>query len=244
VQIGRYILLILICLLLQSCASTYNAERLQGGKVSFMAGDFKSAFHQLLPLAAEGVPQAEYGVGYMYYYGYGVTQDSESGIFWMNKAANAHYPPAIKALAAIQENNLKQGEAPSPYSSYKGEEKPLSALPPVSQQGHVTVMPEPEKPTVAKTADSVMPDTFPKKYTLQLLGSYDLVSLKSQQTQHNLSDVTYIGQTEHNGRDWYVLTYGKYSSISSAEIARYQLPQKIKDFKPWIRKLDELKQVG
>ena len=60
---NRRILLILICLLLQSCASTMNAQRLQGGKMSFMAGDFKSAFHQLLPLAAEGDPQAEYGVG-------------------------------------------------------------------------------------------------------------------------------------------------------------------------------------
>lgn len=270
-RIERYILLILICLLIQSCASSIDTQRLQGGKVSFMSGDFKSAFHQLLPLAAEGIPQAEYGVGYMYYYGYGVTQDNESGIFWMNKAAIAHYAPAIRALAAIQENTIKQEEtrhsphesAPLRTNSIQGEnnklekEAVLEALnnTPMPTQGHVTIMPQPDEITVAKTEPQEFEkmshgtatsstNSTAKKYTLQLLGSYYLSSLKQRQAALNLGMPTHIGQTKHNGRDWYVLTYGQYSALGHAELARFDLPKKIKDFKPWIRKCDELEWIS
>ena len=67
----------------------------------FAEGDYKRAFHQLLPLACNGNPCAQYAVGYLYYYGYGVPEDSESGIFWMQKAASQGYVPAIKALSEI-----------------------------------------------------------------------------------------------------------------------------------------------
>ncbi len=272
---NRCILLMLTCLFIQSCTSTMEAQRLQGGKMSFMAGDFKSAFHQLLPLAAEGNPQAEYGVGYMYYYGYGVTQDTESGIFWMNKAAAAHYEPAIRALAAIEENNIKNAEKRK-YSNVSSaprintahaenipannqnidKDAILDALnnPPAPKPGHVTVMPLPDQTASAQlgsqlkkisdntAASSTEPQA--KKYTLQLLGSYYLSSLKARQAELNLGTPTHIGQTKFNGRDWYVLTIGQYPALGNAELAKLDLPKKIKDFKPWIRKCDELIWVG
>ena len=55
----------------------------------------------LLPLACNGLPDAQYGVGYMYYYGLGVAQDTDVGYFWIRRAANARYLPAIKALELI-----------------------------------------------------------------------------------------------------------------------------------------------
>ena len=135
--------IVISSLLLPSCVTTANTQHLQNGEASFTAGNFKSAFHQLLPLAAEGVPQAEYGVGYLYYYGYGVAQDSESGLFWMNKAASQHYAPAIRALAAIQENFPKT---------------PQAIIEPT--------------PTPTPTSSTHTPITiFSLKYTLQLMGS-------------------------------------------------------------------------
>jgi septal ring-binding cell division protein DamX len=233
---------------------------LQSGKVSFISGDFKSAFHQLLPLAAEGIPQAEYGVGYMYYYGYGVTQDSESGIFWMNKAATAHYAPAIRALAAIQEISLKQEKIPSPstestlirnnntHMENKIEKDPLLetlTTPPSPPEGHVLIMPQRNETTSPESKSQPFKkiNTFisaDKKYTLQLLGSYSLSFLQERQVQLNLKTSTSIGRTKHNGRDWYVLTYGAYPALANAELAKFDLPKKIKDFNPWIRKCDEL----
>jgi TPR repeat protein len=101
----KTILIILVMGLLQACGSARMGEQLQQGKAQFSAGDYKQAFHQLLPLASEGNADAQYAVGYMYYYGYGVTQDNESGLFWMNEAAAQHHVAAIKALEMIRQGH-------------------------------------------------------------------------------------------------------------------------------------------
>lgn len=127
-QWARSIAGIAFCLLLLSCTSIKISQELQAGKMSFAAGDFKKAFHQLLPLAAEANPQAEYAVGYMYYNGYGVSQDRESGLFWMQKSADQRYTPAIKALEAIHAadtNDIKEEikQEPPAMTSSKNEEE-------------------------------------------------------------------------------------------------------------------------
>lgn len=99
---NRYVVMILVCIFLQACASQRMPQELEKGKQDFGAGDYKQAFRELLPLASEGSPDAQYAVGYMYYYGYGVAQDSETGIFWMRKAANQRLPKAISALEMIE----------------------------------------------------------------------------------------------------------------------------------------------
>ncbi len=101
----RIVLIGLLCVFLQACAtsSTREGMQLQAGKASFSSGDFKKSFHQLLPLAAEGKPEAEYAIGYMYYYGYGVAVDSDTGLFWMERAAKQGDANAQKALAMIHQ---------------------------------------------------------------------------------------------------------------------------------------------
>jgi TPR repeat protein len=101
----KVFVLICLCLLLQACASQRDEFRLNEGKQSFIDGDYKKSFHDLLPLASQGNAHAEYAVGYMYYYGYGVAQDSESGLFWMQKSATQGYDPAKKALDLINHHN-------------------------------------------------------------------------------------------------------------------------------------------
>src|SRR5258708_7539462 len=90
-----------LALMLFSCSSARIAQELQRGRINFESGYYKDAFRQLLPLASEGNKEAEYAVGYMYYYGYGVSRDSETGIFWIKKSAAQHYPQAEKALATM-----------------------------------------------------------------------------------------------------------------------------------------------
>ncbi len=102
VAVIRLMMLIAISCMLQSCASAVNSRHLEEGKQDFGAGNFKQAFHELLPVAANGDAHAQYAVGYMYYYGYGATQDSESGRFWMQKSADQHYGPAVRALQMLK----------------------------------------------------------------------------------------------------------------------------------------------
>lgn len=67
----------------------------------FQQGYYKRAKLMLYPLACDGVAQAQYAIGYMYYYGYGVTQDTDVGFFWIKRAADQQYPPAVKAVGMI-----------------------------------------------------------------------------------------------------------------------------------------------
>jgi TPR repeat protein len=103
----KKLILISICILLQACASDFESRQIDEGKASFNDGNFKKAFHELLPVAARNNAHAEYAVGYMYYYGYGTAQDMESGIFWMQRSANQGYVPAQKALDLISKGNKK-----------------------------------------------------------------------------------------------------------------------------------------
>jgi TPR repeat protein len=115
-KVTHLIFMILTSLILSACAS-YEAPRpnahtvtnspatmsyLEQGKRYFDQGYFKSAMHTLLPLACDGDPEAQYAVGYMYYYGYGVAQDTDVGYFWICRSANQHFLPAIKALELIE----------------------------------------------------------------------------------------------------------------------------------------------
>lgn len=105
----RIILIILLSFSLLSCASKgplslVQISRLEQGKSFFDQGYYKKAMRQLLPLACDGVPDAQYAVGYMYYYGMGVTQDTDVGYFWIKRAAEHRYVTAMKALESIDRN--------------------------------------------------------------------------------------------------------------------------------------------
>lgn len=79
-------------------------SKLSDGKRTYQAGYYKTAMRKLLPLACDGNAQAQYAVGYMYYYGYGVTQDTEVGYVWIERSARQAYPPAQEALKMIKIN--------------------------------------------------------------------------------------------------------------------------------------------
>lgn len=108
----RKTLSLLICLtalLLGACATKKNepqypsgtASELQQGKRLFEQQHYTKAMKVLLPLACDCVAEAEYAVGYMYYNGYGVPQDTEMGKFWIRRSAQHGYKPATEALEVI-----------------------------------------------------------------------------------------------------------------------------------------------
>lgn len=268
VQLGRYILIILAtCFLLQACSSVRIAQELQLAKVTFDYGDYKKAFRQLMPLAVEGSPEAQYAVGYMYYYGYGVTQDTESGLFWINRSTSKHYIPAIKALELIHKNNLKRPPPEKKSIKYKYSKNQLveSLKDPDIQNKMASIKKEnkiAEQPRqlayqsrIEDEPDEVLLSLKPEKenkigltnkakYTLQVFGSYNLDTVKQLQTRLNLLDSTHYALTQNKGRDWYVLTYGKYPAIYLAKLAKDDLPRGLKELKPWVRKTEDLHWIG
>jgi TPR repeat protein len=94
---------LLMCSLFACNTAMKTNSELQQGQRYFEAGYYKRALHQLLPLAIDNNPEAQYAIGYLYYYGYGVTQDLEVGLFWIERAAKQGYQPATTALKMIKQ---------------------------------------------------------------------------------------------------------------------------------------------
>lgn len=104
----RMLMIGLCSIMLVACVSKYSAgvtSQLLQGKRDFDNGYYKRTMRELLPLACDGNADAQYAVGYMYYYGYGVAQDTDVGTFWIERSARQHYSPAVCALGMIAREN-------------------------------------------------------------------------------------------------------------------------------------------
>ena len=67
----------------------------------FQAQDYRQAFIRLMPEAEKGNHEAQYAVGYMFYYGQGVVEDRKKAWYWINCAAKAGQPDAVAALQIL-----------------------------------------------------------------------------------------------------------------------------------------------
>src|SRR5579872_2094784 len=236
------------CFMLVACATSTSKQSFnyQQGKSSFEAGDYKEAFHQLLPIAAQGKPDAQYAVGYMYYYGYGVSEDSESGIFWMTKSAEQNYPPAIKALQLIHQRP-PEAESFVPVESRRGEQRQSVLLQKIREQHESSYVVTPKKMSYVepekKPPEPIVEEKqeLKREYALQLYGSYHLDSVKDLQSQLRLKNTGHIYQTTHEGKDWYVLTFGNFVTAHEASATQKNLPDELKKMHPWVRYVNELR---
>ena len=102
----KYSLLVLISLILCACVTSLKDRAyFDQGKRYFEKGYYRHALNTLLPVACDGNAEAQYAVGYLYYYGYGVAQDTDVGYFWIRRSASQGYPLAIEAMRLIEKNN-------------------------------------------------------------------------------------------------------------------------------------------
>lgn len=89
----------LFALLLAGCYPYSN--RFDRGIQNFRKHDYRAAFIMLKPQALKGNPEAEYAVGYMYYYGQGVVENKGKARYWIEKAAKHGQGEAITALTLM-----------------------------------------------------------------------------------------------------------------------------------------------
>lgn len=74
-------------------------------------------------------------------------------------------------------------------------------------------------------------------YTIQLVGFQDEQSIAKFVQRHSLSGVIAYYRTQLNGKSWYPVLYGVYSSRGRANAARSNLPESIIKTGPWVRTL-------
>ena len=118
----RY-LLICIALTCTACKTTGEREETDQRKLDlaseqFARKDYESAAITLLPLVREGNPDAEYSLGYMYYYGLGVPKNMNYGRQLMQASAEQGDDRAISALTLLsrQEATLGPANASRPHT--------------------------------------------------------------------------------------------------------------------------------
>lgn len=113
----KYLKIILVSLgLLSLTACMATSLNLRQGIYNFKIQNYREAFIRLVPEAEKGCPDAQYAVGYMYYYGQGVVENKEKAWNWIHAAAKANQPDAIAAVRL-----LEQERARDPYGQ-PGEE--------------------------------------------------------------------------------------------------------------------------
>lgn len=94
----RIAFIIIFFLMLSAC---WRADNLSEGIRDFRVQNYRDAFVRLKYEAKKGVSEAQYAVGYMYYYGQGVNENRKKAIYWINQAARARHPEALAALDAL-----------------------------------------------------------------------------------------------------------------------------------------------
>ncbi|WP_051555149.1 tetratricopeptide repeat protein [Legionella fairfieldensis] len=95
--------LLLLCSLLFTEVACVNKANLNEGIACFHGQNYRQAFIHLKPEAEKGQPDAQYAIGYMYYYGEGVIEDRKKAWFWINRAAAAGQPDAREAVKILRQ---------------------------------------------------------------------------------------------------------------------------------------------
>lgn len=81
------------------------------------------------------------------------------------------------------------------------------------------------------------------KYTVQLLASHSRRKLIAFMKQHPLQEKIQMIQTVHQNKDWYILILGDYTDHQMAVNAIHGLPKDMAQFKPWVRRVSDLKSL-
>ncbi|OKP03692.1 SPOR domain-containing protein [Xenorhabdus eapokensis] len=79
------------------------------------------------------------------------------------------------------------------------------------------------------------------QFTLQLSSASRSDTLTAFAKKNNLANHK-VYETKRDGKTWFILIYGDYSSVSDAKKAIASLPAEVQAKKPWVRKLQQVQQ--
>ena len=85
-------------------SSTAQAQDYDKGLAAAQAGDYATALQEWRPLAEQGDAEAQYNLGIMYDYGWGVPQDYAEAVSWYRKAAEQGDADAQNNLGFVYAN--------------------------------------------------------------------------------------------------------------------------------------------
>lgn len=174
---------------------------------------------QLQQAAEAGDPDAQYALGYMYYYGKKVSHNPQQAINWMKRASVQGQEQASQALTLLGQNQVKTQEQEPVAKTAISKTKNLASAKKSKEQKSLST-----ETTAASTG-----------YTIQLLNSSSKQKIENYIKQNNLQGKATYVQNKNNGKTSYTLTYGNYKTRTEAQAAVAKLPAKVRTQKPWVK---------
>lgn len=97
------------------------------------------------------------------------------------------------------------------------------------------------KSKVLSINDKQLLDAPDDNYCLQILGASNLSSIKQFVSKHSLGTKANYYKSKLNNKDWFVLVYGNYQSISDAKNVISNLPEEVQSLNPYVRSYKSVK---
>lgn len=140
--------------------------------------------------------------------------------------------------------NMSHKEKTAPRSQWQLESRTsLSPKQPLSQTSvgiEIHKMPAISRFARLSASELEIMNTPEDHYTIQLMGSENLVNMRSFIKKHGLDNQALLMQVNNHGKAWYMLVLGNYSSINTAEQALSAMPASLQAGHPWVRRYGAL----
>lgn len=96
---------------------------------------------------------------------------------------------------------------------------------------------------VSQSPDDWIRKQNPRYYTLQLASSTNPNLIQKYYRENNLDGDAGYYRNYRQGKNWYALVYGSYSSINQAKQAVDTLPAELRKWSPWVRKFQDIQRI-
>ena len=181
--------------------------------------DYAKAIAIWMKLAEQGDPIAQYNLAVFYREGYGTNSNRSQSKRWFKAAAQHRLVQAANQfdkniIKPIDEDNYQVAAGESATQNYS-ENDPL---------GWVLIQ-------------------NPKYYTLQLASSKSEEKIKQYYDENEMQGKGGYYKSERDGEIWYYLIYGAYNSSGQANTDIAKLPEEIRKWSPWVRRLGNIQKV-
>ncbi|MGB6977160.1 MAG: SPOR domain-containing protein, partial [Gammaproteobacteria bacterium] len=136
---------------------TDTHEQMVMAQQNYLARHYKVSFGQVQTAARLGDPDAQYALGYMFYYGIGTPQDTRLGTYWIKCAAAQGQPQAIDALQ-ILDNTREPPSVPEDSTPFFDDSQAIRASKAAARRNKATRI----SSTSRSSRRLVKPITLPK----------------------------------------------------------------------------------
>lgn len=103
----RYLAVLLFCIVPLTVSAWFMTSEqreqlsIEAGIEAIRSGNHAEAFSQLIPLAREGNPEAQYNMGWLYANGIGGKVDVPTAVYWWKKAAAGNHAASQFSLGMV-----------------------------------------------------------------------------------------------------------------------------------------------